>query len=216
MVFERLISRLTFAITLVVGVPLLAQQIDLVAAKQDQNERLQSLQLQLDAAKAKPDEPAVAELTKKLDTIRAEDLWSKTDGAPAMTIRDGDTFAPFNFAVLSDTHLSERQGPQRLQRALDLIRQRHDIAFVLVLGDIVWDRDPEQLKAILATAHVPVRLVYGNNDWKWISDGSYERAFGPRDYTFKYANCTFVCMYDCLPKGKFPEDHKGDFSERQW
>jgi predicted phosphodiesterase len=216
MIFERLITRVAFAFALAAAVPLLAQQIDLVAAKQDQDTRLLTLQQQLDAAKTKSDDAALAELTKKLDAIRTEDLWSKTDGAPAMTIRDGDTFAPFNFAVLSDLHLSERQGPQRLQRALDLIGQRHDIAFVLVLGDIVWDKDLEQLKPILATAHVPVHLVYGNNDWKWISDGSYERAFGPRDFTFKYANCSFVCMYDCLPKGKFPEDHKGDFSEQQW
>ena len=35
---------------------------------------------------------------------------------------------------------------------------------------------------------------YGNNDWKWVSHGSYEKAFGPRDYTFNYANCTFICV----------------------
>src|SRR4051812_276593 len=131
MVIERLITRLAFAIALAAAVPLDAQQIDLVAAKQDQDARLQAFRQQLDAAKTTFNEPAVAELTKKLDAIRAEDLWSKTEGAPAMTIRDGDTFAPFNFAVLSDTHLSERQGPQRLERALELIGQRHDIAFAL-------------------------------------------------------------------------------------
>jgi predicted phosphodiesterase len=127
-----------------------------------------------------------------------------------------ETFQPFSFAVLSDLHLSERQGPARLDRALAMIRQRKDIAFVIVVGDIIWDKDPAQLKPILAKAGVPVHLVYGNNDWKWVSDGSYEKAFGPRDFTFNYNNCTFIGMYDCLPKGHFPEDHKGDFSDKQW
>src|SRR5213592_2946662 len=72
----------------------------------------------------------------------------------------------FKFAVLADLHLSERQGPVRLDRALEMIRRRSDIAFVLVLGDIVWDKDPQQLKTILDKAGVPVHLVYGNNDWK--------------------------------------------------
>src|SRR5438552_13528016 len=84
-----------------------------------------------------------------------------------------EPFHPFSFAVLSDLHLSERQGPQRLDKALEMIRGRKDIAFVLVLGDIVWDKEPERLKPILQKAGVPVHLVYGNNDWKWVSDGSY-------------------------------------------
>src|SRR4051812_22181229 len=129
------------------------QQADLVVAKQDQDARLQALQQQLDTAKAKPESAdAVAELTKQIDAVRGEDLWSKTDGPPALTLQPGDAFHPFNFAVLSDLHLSERGGPQRLAKALELISQRHDIAFVIVLGDIIWNKDPEQLKPILAKA----------------------------------------------------------------
>ena len=97
-----------------------------------------------------------------------------------------------------------------------MIRDRKDIAFVLVLGDIVWDKQPQKLLDLCKNAGVPVHLVYGNNDWKWVSDGSYEKAFGRRDFTFDYNNCTFICMYDCLPKGHFPEDHKGDFKPEQW
>ena len=136
--------------------------------------------------------------------------------SPAAKAGNDASFHPFSFALLSDLHLSERQGPQRFERALQMVRDRKDIAFVLVLGDIVWDKDPAKLKEICATAGVPVHLVYGNNDWKWLSDGSYEKAFGPRDFTFDYADCTFICMWDCLPKGHFPEDHKGDFNEQQW
>jgi len=143
-------------------------------------------------------------------------LLAGSSTASAQAVADADTFHPFNFAMLSDLHLSERKGPQRLERALEMISARKDIAFVIVLGDIVWDKDPEALKPILAKAGVPVHLVYGNNDWKWVNNGVYEKAFGPRDFTFTYANCTFIGMYDCLPKGHFPEDHKGDFSEQQW
>jgi predicted phosphodiesterase len=126
-----------------------------------------------------------------------------------------NAFHPFSFAVLSDLHLSERQGPARLNRALQMIHDRQAIAFVLVEGDIVWDKDPEQLKPILAQAGVPVHLVYGNNDWQWVKDGSYEKAFGPRDYTFVYNNCLFVQMWDCLPK-EYLENHRGQLNELQW
>lgn len=185
-----------------------AAEVDLVAAAQGRDARLAQLRSTSNAA---PD------VEQQIDAIRHEDPWSPSDGPAVLALQPSDTeFHPFNFAVLSDLHLSERKGPQRLQKALDLLSKRHDIAFVLVLGDIVWDRDPEKLKPMLAAANVPVHLVYGNNDWKWVSNGTYEKSFGPRDYTFTYDNCTFVAMYDCLPKGHFPEDHKGDFNERQW
>jgi len=135
----------------------------------------------------------------------------------AMPVRSAsaDAFHTFNFAVLSDLHLSEHQGPERLDRALSMIAERHDIAFVLVLGDIVWNKDPEALKPILAKAGCPVHLVYGNNDWKWVNDGTYEKAFGPRDYTFTYANCTFIQMWDCLPREHI-DNHRGELTDAQW
>src|SRR5205814_8688878 len=132
----------------------------------------------------------------------------------SLALAQNERFGDFKIALLSDLHLSERQGPQRLDRALEMIRARGDIAFLLVLGDIMWDKDPQQLRKILDKAGVPVHLFYGNNDWKWIADGTYERAFGPRDYTFTYANCAFIQMWDCLPKDQ-PENYKGDFSPEQ-
>jgi predicted phosphodiesterase len=191
-------------------------QVDLIAAKQDQDARLTAVQQEIDAAKTKADSNAIADLEKKADAIRAEDIWDVKTGPAALELKPGIEFHPFNFAMLSDLHLSEKQGPERLKRAFELISKRHDLAFVIVLGDVVWDKNPEAFKPILASAGVPVHLVYGNNDWKWINDGTYEKAFGPRDYTFTYNNCTFIAMYDCLPKGHFPEDHKGDFTPAQW
>jgi predicted phosphohydrolase len=124
-------------------------------------------------------------------------------------------FHPFKFAVLSDLHLSEHQAPERLDRAMQMIANRHDIAFVLVLGDIVWSRNPDDLKTVLAKAGVPVHLVFGNNDWKWVENGSYEKAFGPRDYAFAYAGCTFIQMWDCLPRNHI-SNHRGELTESQW
>jgi predicted MPP superfamily phosphohydrolase len=132
---------------------------------------------------------------------------------PAATTQPG--FQPFNFAVLSDLHLSEHQGPERLDRALQMIADRHDIAFVLVLGDIIWNKDFDQLKSVLKKAGVPVHLVYGNNDWKRVNDGSIEKAFGPRDYTFEYNNCAFIQMWDCLPRDHI-DNHRGELTEAQW
>jgi predicted phosphodiesterase len=195
-----------------------AQEFDLVAAKADQDARLSQLMQQQAVARARGDEMTASDAQKKIDTTRGEDLWSAKSGEPALNLSaapDETGFHPFNFAVLADLHLSEPGGPQRLDKALDLISHRHDIAFVLVLGDIVWDKDPDELKTILAKAKIPVHLVYGNNDWKWISNGTYEKSFGPRDYTFSYANCTFIQIWDCLPKDH-PENHKGDFNEAQW
>ena len=124
-------------------------------------------------------------------------------------------FQPFNFAIVTDLHLSEHNGLPRLRQAIELIGAHRDIAFVLVLGDLMWESDPQQLKTILAGSGVPVHVMYGNNDWKWIKDGSYEKAFGPRDYSFTFANCRFILMWDCLPKDH-AENHKGDFSPAQW
>lgn len=133
----------------------------------------------------------------------------------AYTQQSSEKFKPFHFAVLSDLHLSERQGMARLDKALQMIHDRGDIAFVIVEGDIVWDKNPAGLKNILKTAGVPVHLVYGNNDWKWVKDGTYEKAFGPRDYAFVYNNCLFIQMWDCLPK-EYLENHRGQLSEEQW
>jgi predicted phosphodiesterase len=201
---------------LLAAVPARGQKIDLVAAKQDQDARIKSLEEQVGAEKLKANSTEVEALEKKLAAVRGEDLWSATTGTPAMKLQTGEGFHPFNFVALSDLHLSERKGKERLAKALELISKRQDIAFVIVLGDIVWDRDPEQFKPIIAKAGVPVHLVYGNNDWKWLANGTYEKALTPRDYTFTYNNCTFIAMYDCLPKGHFPEDHKGDFTPAQW
>lgn len=192
-----------------------AQQVDLVAAKHDQDARLHQALGQLADAQARNDDASAAKLSEAIKAIQAEDLWSKTEGEPAMKLEGSEGFHPFNFIVMSDLHLSERQGPQRLDQAMHLIGQRHDIAFVLVEGDIVWNKNPDGLKAILAKAGVPVHLVYGNNDWNWVQNGTYEKAFGPRDYVFTYANCTFIQMWDCLPRNHI-ENHRGELTEAQW
>jgi predicted phosphodiesterase len=210
-------TALLLTTTLLASTLACAQEIDLVAAKQDQDARLTTVNQQLTAAQTAGNADQVAALQKQLTDLHAQDPWHPSSGPPALTLHpDQHTFSPFNFAVMSDLHLSERQGKQRLNKAFDLIAQRHDLAFVLVLGDIVWDSNPDNFKPILAQAKIPVHLVYGNNDWKWLANGTYEKAFGPRDYSFTYNNCTFIAMYDCLPKGHFPEDHKGDFQPAQW
>src|SRR3954454_22799066 len=89
--------------------PASAQQVDLVAAWQDQDARVASLMAEQSAAQTNGDAQAVADAQKKIDQIRAEDLWSASQGAKALELPSSTAtdFHPFNFAVLSDLHLSE-------------------------------------------------------------------------------------------------------------
>ena len=126
---------------------------------------------------------------------------------------EDNAFAPFSFAVITDLHLSERQGRARFDRFVDILAARHDIAFMLVLGDIIWTGPMAQLQALLGRVGVPVHVFYGNNDIDRL--GEYEAAFGPRDRAFEYGRCLFLLFWNCLPVTS-PQNHMGDISEDQW
>ncbi|MDX2205424.1 MAG: phosphodiesterase [Hyphomicrobiaceae bacterium] len=79
------------------------------------------------------------------------------------------------FVILTDTHfvaaghtLYSIDPAQRLAAALDVIARDHrDISCIVITGDLAhWGQREayENLRSVLARAHVPVRVLMGNHD----------------------------------------------------
>ena len=119
----------------------------------------------------------------------------------------------FRFALVADPHLAEGLGVERFRRLARTLAQRGDIAFVLVLGDLVWHGPIAALLEVLAQVEVPCHVLYGNNDADRLDE--YEAALGPRDRTVRYGSCALVLFWDCLPK-EAPHNHRGALTEAQW
>lgn len=126
---------------------------------------------------------------------------------------EDNTFTPFSFAVIADMHFSERQGMARFDRFVEILDARGGVAFMLVLGDLIWTGPMEQLRALLERVEIPVHVFYGNNDANRLDE--YEATFGPRDRTFEHGGCLFVMFWNCMPEDS-PQNHMGDISEAQW
>ncbi len=124
-----------------------------------------------------------------------------------------NAFSPFSFAVITDLHLSERQGMAQFDRFVEMVNRRADIDFVLCLGDLIWTDPMDELRDLTARISVPTHVVYGNNDWDRLAE--YEATFGPRDRTFDHKGCLFVILWNCLPADS-PHNHQGEVSAEQW
>lgn len=124
-----------------------------------------------------------------------------------------DSPTHFSFALVADLHLTEEQGLEHLGRFADAIRARPDVAFVVALGDIMWDGPMAELKRLLSRAEKPVHVLYGNADVGRLAE--YEAAFGARDRTWQYGGCLFAALWNCLPPDA-PDNHRGDCTEAQW
>ncbi|MBN1436894.1 MAG: metallophosphoesterase [Sedimentisphaerales bacterium] len=123
-----------------------------------------------------------------------------------------DSFQPFKFAHITDLHLREDDGFDRLQKFIQMLRKWEDVAFVLITGDFMCSGSASEVKAIFDSLPIPVHCIYGNNDWDRLDD--LERNFGPLDKTFVHNNCLFVMLWNCVPH--FAEqNHRGDWSEEQ-
>ena len=118
---------------------------------------------------------------------------------PDNSNRSPSPFSPFAFAVIADPHLEtpDQRGVEKMRQVIDKINQQADIAFVLVLGDLIWHQPLSELKALLANLQVPSHLVLGNHDAPMIADYGHE--FGSVYYTFEYAGCLFVGLWNAVP-----------------
>lgn len=122
-------------------------------------------------------------------------------------------FLPFTFAVITDLHLSERQGMARYERFVEIVNGRTDIDFILNLGDTIWLGPMDELQALMARPNVPVHTFYGNNDEGRLAE--YEAALGPRDRTIEHNRCVFLAVWNCLGE-ESPHNHMGEISADQW
>lgn len=132
-----------------------------------------------------------------------------TDGAPETAASQ----RPLSFAIVTDLHLLEGQGLARWSRFVDALGRHDDLAFVLVLGDLMWDGPAEGIKARLERLPAAAHVLYGNNDATRLDE--YEPVLGPRDWQFDYGGYRFVGLWNARSPRQ-EQNHRGGFSEEQW
>lgn len=103
------------------------------------------------------------------------------------------TTLPFKFAFISDT----QSAYDETAKAIDIIRQRGDIDFIVHGGDqtdfglpkeFVWCRD------ILEKAHIPYFAVIGNHDCLGNGEDTFSYIYGRKNFSFNVAGVHFVCL----------------------
>lgn len=104
----------------------------------------------------------------------------------------------FQFAVLTDTHLS-RSNPSPetdLIKCIEDINKCPDVRFVLVTGDITEQGDRQSLqraKDLLDELHVPYYAIPGNHETKWSESGltAFGKIYGSERFQFEYEGFHF-------------------------
>lgn len=125
--------------------------------------------------------------------------------------------SPFRFIHISDTHIGSPNGSaeEDLRRTVQDINQLHNIAFVIITGDITELGTDEQLKLakqILDSLQVKYYIIPGNHDAGWSESGgvSFNRIFGYDKFHFDYNGIRFIgCAsgpYVRMSDGHIPRD----------
>jgi outer membrane protein assembly factor BamB/predicted phosphohydrolase len=104
---------------------------------------------------------------------------------------------PFRFAWLSDTHVGATTGAADLGLSIRDINTMHDVAFVILSGDITEmgsDTQLELAKAILDSLKKPYYIIPGNHDTKWSASGctKFSSIWGNDRFTFEYHGYRFI------------------------
>lgn len=106
---------------------------------------------------------------------------------------------PFRFAFVSDTHIGSPNGgaEEDLRRTVADINTLHNIAFVVLTGDITELGKNEELKLakkILDSLRVPYYIIPGNHDTGWSESGGLEfnQTFGDDKFSFTYNGIHFI------------------------
>src|SRR5215831_17950003 len=99
--------------------------------------------------------------------------------------------AAFRFIHISDTHIGSPNGSaeEDLRRTVQDINQMHDVAFVVITGDITELGTDEQLalaKQILDSLKVKWYIIPGNHDACWSESGGvhFLKTFGNDKFCF--------------------------------
>lgn len=110
-----------------------------------------------------------------------------------LAARTQETFVPFKFAVLSDSHFHY----ESLQQAVDRINQRDDLAFVLHAGDLTDNgllQEFEWSKEVLHQLRLPYLTAIGNHDALNNGKQVYSTLYGPFDYRFEFNRVHLVVL----------------------
>jgi outer membrane protein assembly factor BamB/predicted MPP superfamily phosphohydrolase len=106
---------------------------------------------------------------------------------------------PFRFAFLSDTHIGSPDGKaeEDLSRTVADINQMHDIAFVVLTGDITelgTNDEIARARRILDSLKFPYYIIPGNHDTGWSESGGYTfiKIFGNDKFSFEYNGIRFL------------------------
>jgi predicted MPP superfamily phosphohydrolase len=97
----------------------------------------------------------------------------------------------FRFAVISDT----QRFYDELDDVVEALKQRSDIDFVLLTGDITdfgITKEYRWVNERLDKLHVPVLTVIGNHDCQGNGKKIYQAMYGPMDYTVNIGRNRFV------------------------
>lgn len=98
---------------------------------------------------------------------------------------------PFKIAAFGDTHTDY----DNLQRSIDAINARDDIAFALIVGDMTNNgllQEFEWAYDVYRRLDVPFFTVIGNHDTLGHGASIYREMYGPYDYSFHYGGTKFV------------------------
>jgi len=106
---------------------------------------------------------------------------------------------PFRFVHISDTHIGSPNGSaeEDLRRTIQDINQMHDVAFVVITGDITELGTDEQLalaKQMLDSLQVKWYIIPGNHDACWSESGGVQflKVFGNDKFCFDYNGIRFI------------------------
>ena len=108
-----------------------------------------------------------------------------------------DKVEPFQFALVSDTHIGSPNNNDDLQRTVDDINQNMpEVEFVIVSGDVTEfgsDIELNIAKDILDLFNVPAYVIPGNHDSNWSESGtnSFLRIFGTETFGFEHKGYKF-------------------------
>ncbi len=104
---------------------------------------------------------------------------------------------PFQFALVTDTHVGSSTGAEDLRRTVADLNLRNDVDFVILSGDVTEFGSDEELqlaKQILDSLQKPLYVIPGNHDSNWSESGAntFRQVFGAETFFFEHKGYQFM------------------------